>query len=83
MGLEQAGALHAVEERVEGSGADAIAVVGELVHHGQAEDGLVRGMDQHMDANEAVVEFALVTRHRIEYIVTRACLACLLSKFDI
>jgi hypothetical protein len=81
--LEQAGTFHAMQEGIEGAGADAIAVVGELVHHGEAEDGLVRGVNQHMDANEAVIEFALVTRHTFEYTVTRAGAGCLLSKSDI
>jgi hypothetical protein len=64
-GLEEAGALEAVEKGVESSGTDAVAVVGELFHHGEAEDGLVRGVGQHVDADEAEVEFALMLQHRI------------------
>jgi hypothetical protein len=62
-GLEEAGALEAVEEGVESSGTDAVAMVGELLHHGEAEDGLMRGMGQHVDADEAEVEFALMLDH--------------------
>lgn len=54
-----------MEKRVESSRTDAVAVVGELVHHGEAEDGLVRGVGQHVDADEAEVEFALMLQHRI------------------
>ena len=38
-------------------------MVGELLHHGEAEDGLMRGMGQHVDADEAEVEFALMLDH--------------------
>ena len=54
-----------MEKRVESSRTDAVAVVGELVHHGEAEDGLVRDVGQHVDADEAEVEFALMLQHRI------------------
>ena len=64
-GLEEAGALETVQERVEGSGADAVSVVGELIHHGEAEDRLVRGVGEHVDADETEVEFALMLQHRI------------------
>lgn len=54
-----------MEERVEGSRTDAIAVVGQLLHHGEAEDGLVRRVSEHMDADEAEVEFALMLDHGV------------------
>ena len=64
-GYKEAGALEAVEERVEGSGADAIAVVSEFLHHGETEDGLVRRVGEHVDADEAEVKFALMLDHGI------------------
>ena len=63
-GFEEAGVLEAVEERVESSGADAIAVVSKLLHHGETEDGLVRRVGEHVDADEAEVKFALVFQHK-------------------
>ncbi len=82
-GFKQAAALEAVEERVEGSGADAVVVVGEFVHHGEAEDGLVRGVGQHMDADETEVEFALLLQHRVNTTAARLITGDMLSKFDI
>lgn len=40
-GLEQAGALQSVKQRVKGAGTDAVAVMLQFLHHGQAEDRLV------------------------------------------
>lgn len=70
-GFEQAAALETVEERVECSGTDAVVVVGELLHHGEAEDGLLRGVGQHVDADETEVEFALVLQHRVNTTAAR------------
>jgi len=82
-GFEQAGALHSMKERIEGAGPNPVTVMLQLSHHSQPEDGLVRGMDEHVDANEPVVEFPLVIPHTIEYNLDASILACLLSKFDI
>ncbi len=66
-GFEKAGAFQSMEERVERAGADAVAVVGELFHHGQAEDGFMARVQQHVDANEAGIELALRMVHRNQY----------------
>lgn len=58
-GLEEAGVFEAVEQRVQGAGTDAVSVVGELLHHREAEDRLVRGMQQDVDADESEIEFPL------------------------
>ncbi len=65
--FQQAGALQAMQQRVEGAGADAVAVVREFFHHRQAKDGFLRGMEQHMDANKAEKEFPSVILHSIHY----------------
>jgi hypothetical protein len=56
--LQEASALHAVEERVEGSGTDTIAVMVEFVHHGEAEDGLVNRVHEHVNPDEAGEQIA-------------------------
>ena len=63
--LQETVSLQAVKERVERSGADAIAVMGKLLHHGETEDGLVRGVHQHVDANKSEEEFPLLFQHRM------------------
>jgi hypothetical protein len=61
----------------------------EFFHHGQAEDGLLRGVEQHMDANQPGEKFPPAIVHWVHYTaptITGAAmtlLACLLSKFDI
>jgi hypothetical protein len=56
-----------MQERIKSARPDAIAVMRKLFHHRQAEDGLLAGMHKHMHANEAVIEFPRVVRHRIQY----------------
>ena len=56
--LEQTGALQPVKERVKGAGTDAVAVVLEFLHHGEAEDWLVGSMDKHVE----IVRNGLVNR---------------------
>ncbi len=51
---QQARSFQPVQKRIERAGADAIAVMRELLHHGQSEDGLVHGVQQHVDADETV-----------------------------
>jgi hypothetical protein len=58
--LQQAGAFEAVEQGVEGSGTDAVAVMLKFLHHRQAEDGLVGRMDEHMNPDESKKEFPLL-----------------------
>jgi len=82
-GFEQAGTLQSVKERIESAGADPVTVMLELLHHRQAEDRLVRGMDEHVNADEPVKEFPMVIRHILEYISVTFFSSCLLSKFDI
>ena len=60
---EKAVAFESVQKRVQRTRADAIAVVPELFHHGEAEDGLMRCVHQHVDADEAVEELALLFQH--------------------
>ena len=62
-GLQEPAAFEAVEQGVERSRADAIPVMRQLLHHGEAEDGLVRRMQEHMDPYQSDEEFALVTGH--------------------
>lgn len=64
-GLEQAGALQTVEQRVESAGADPITMMRKFFHHRHPEDGFVRGMDEHVNANEPVKELPALIRHRI------------------
>ncbi len=52
--LEQPGALQSVQQRIECSRPDAVSVMRELLHHRQAEDRLLRRVQQHVNANEAV-----------------------------
>lgn len=72
-----------MQERVECAGADSVTVMRELIHHGQPEDLLMRGVDKHVNSNEPVVELPVVIRHRIEYTSIHRKLPCPLSKFDI
>jgi len=49
-----------VEERVEGSGADTVAVMREFVHHGEAEDWFVEGVREDVDADETGKQIAMM-----------------------
>ena len=82
-GVQEAGGFQAVEERIEGSGADAVAVMGEFVHHGESKDGLVGRVDQHMNPDKAVEKLALRVRHRINIPSNSGKSDCLVSVFDI
>jgi hypothetical protein len=48
-----------MQERVESSGANAITVMRQLLHHGQSKDGLVRSVHQHVNPYESEKEFPL------------------------
>jgi hypothetical protein len=52
-GLQQSVPLQTVQQRVERPRAYAVAVASQLFHHGHTEDRLMRGMGQHVDANQA------------------------------
>lgn len=62
-GFEQTGALQAVKERIERAGANAIAVVAQFLHHRQAEDRLLARMQQHVHADQTVIELPPVALH--------------------
>jgi hypothetical protein len=64
---QQARSFQPVQKRIERAGADAVAVVREFLHHGESEDGLVHGVQQHVDANKTVEEFALLIYHKNKY----------------
>jgi len=70
-GAQQARFFQPVQERIKSSGANAVAVVREFLHHGESEDGLVHGMQQHVDADETVEEFALLIWHKNKYTSTQ------------
>ncbi len=57
--LQQAAAFQSVQERVKSSGADAIAVMGQLFDHGESKDGFVRRMHEHVNPNESGEKLAL------------------------
>jgi hypothetical protein len=78
--FQQAGAFHAVEERVEGSGADMVAVMGEFGHHGEAKDGFVESVHEDMDADQTGKQVAMM---RLGGQLIRPVLsAIIISKFD-
>ncbi len=52
-----------MQKGVEGSGADAIPMMRKFFHHREAEDGLVRRMDERMNPNETEEESSLEIRH--------------------
>jgi len=68
--FQEAGAFETMEQRVEGTGTDPIAVVRELLHHRQAKDGLLCSMEQHVDAYESEEQFPPVILHSIHYTAT-------------
>ena len=66
-GAQQSRTLQSVEKGIERAGTDAIPMMLELFHHGQPEDRFVNGVQQHVDADEAVEEFALLICHVNKY----------------
>lgn len=66
-GPEQAAALHAMQQRIERSRPDAVAMVREFFHHGQPEDGLKARVQKHVNADEPVKQFAPLILHRKHY----------------
>lgn len=59
--FEQPITLHSVEEWIERSGADAIAMMLQLLHHGEPEQEFVLGVDQNVDANQTCKDFPLLS----------------------
>ena len=58
--LQKPPAFHPVEQWVERSWSDAIAMVLQFLHHRQSEYRLVSGVQEHMDANESGKEVPLM-----------------------
>ncbi len=54
-----------MQERVEGSGANAITVMRQFLHHGRAKDGLVRSMRKHVNPNKSQKDIPLLFQHNI------------------
>ena len=57
---EKAIALHAVQQWVERSWADAIAMMLQLFHHCETKQRLMSCVNQHVDANQACEDFPLM-----------------------
>src|ERR1035438_4561825 len=53
--------LQAVQQGVEGTGADAITVAGQFLHHAEPEGRLFGCVVQHMQADQAGVEIPVLT----------------------
>jgi hypothetical protein len=54
--FQPASALHAVQQRIHGSGTQAVTVPAQLFDHALSEHWLVRGMMQHVDADKPNIE---------------------------
>ncbi len=52
--FQQPGALQPMHHRIQRSRSHSVSVVFKLVHHGQAKDGLMRRMQQHMQPNQPI-----------------------------
>src|SRR5579875_1000976 len=86
--FQQSGPLHSVQHWIERTRTDAIAVMRQLRHHLHAEDRLLGRMQQHVNADQPIIEFAPMVRHRNEYSAGLREVPCanflyLLSNFDI
>ena len=64
---QHARSLQSMQKGIECAGADAVAVMREFLHHGESEDGLLRSVQQHVDADETVEELALLIYHKDKY----------------
>jgi hypothetical protein len=49
-----------MEEWIQSSRSNPVTVMLQLLHHGQAKNRLMSGMNQHMDANESGKDFPLM-----------------------
>jgi hypothetical protein len=56
-----------MQKRIEGAGVGAVANDVRVPSSWQVRRWAVRGMQQHVDANETVYQFALVIHHKNEY----------------
>lgn len=66
-GFQQPCTLKPMEQRIESSGTDAIAVVRQFVHDFEPEDRLLGGVQQHVDANQAMIQVAPKVPHTHHY----------------
>lgn len=64
---QHARSLQSMQKRIECARTDAVAVMREFLHHGESEDGLLRSVQQHVDADETVEELALLIYHKNKY----------------
>lgn len=55
-GAHQAARLHTVQQRIDGSRPDPVAMAPQFLNYTEAEDSLLAGMVQDMNANETGVE---------------------------
>ena len=58
--FQKTAAFHSVQQRIERSRADTVPVTIQLLHHGEAEDGLMQGVHEHMNADEAREQVAML-----------------------
>jgi hypothetical protein len=61
--LQETAAFQAMQQGVESSRSDAIPVMGQFLHHRNAENRLLRRMYEHVNPYQPEKEFSLVTRH--------------------
>lgn len=64
---QQAALLQTVQQRVQCAGADAVAVMLQFLHHRQAENRLMPGVQKHVDANQSIEEFTFLIGHKNHY----------------
>lgn len=79
-GLQQATPLHAVQQGVQRSRADAVAVTIEFFHHCQSENGFMQCMYQNVNSDQAGKQIALTARLRQGRL--RGSAVILISNFD-
>jgi hypothetical protein len=60
LGDQKSIAFHTVQERIDGSGSNAVAVVLQFLHHGQTKYRFMSRMNEHMDANQSRKEFPVM-----------------------
>ena len=59
-GAEVALPFETAKQRIKRAGADAVAVAREFFHHAEAEDGLLDGVMEDVEADQAGIEVAIV-----------------------
>ena len=61
---QQAAPLEAMQEWVKSSGADAVAVMRQFLHHGQSKDRLMASVDKHVNPYESEKQLSLWFQHK-------------------